>query len=60
MVMLACYMTSLDRCIEEKVDPLRYIDAHIRMCLFGLLHEKSALRSPPEVVGGACGPAGNS
>lgn len=46
IVMLSCYMNSLDRCVENRIEPLRYIDAHIQMCLFGLLNEQSPLRKP--------------
>ena len=50
MVMLACWTHSMDRCLEEKIEPIRYIHAHINLCLFGLLNETSDLRQTGSLV----------
>ncbi len=58
LVMLSCYVNSLDRCIDDRIEPLRYIDAHIQMCLFGLLNDKSILRQSPALAAGLGGRGG--
>jgi AcrR family transcriptional regulator len=50
MVMLACWTHSMDRCLEEKIEPIRYIHAHIKSCLFGLLNENSEFRQTGTLV----------